>query len=144
MSRLPHEDRRRGGVVGVVEQAGLFLVIRRSALVIAPGRICFPGGGILDGESEPEALRRELYEELGLESAVPQRCLWRSTTPGGVALAWWKTFLDPEAPLRPNPAEVDEVFWSSVADLLAMPDLLASNREFFQALARTEITWEES
>src|SRR5262245_10114107 len=83
----------RRGLVAVVIRNERFLVIRRSQHVRAPGMFCFPGGAIEPGEGEAAAVSRELHEELGL-SSLPQRLLWRSTTPWNVALAWWLAEID--------------------------------------------------
>ena len=64
----------RRGVVAVVVREARLLVVRRSALVEAPRAYCFPGGGIEPGETESEALRREMVEELAAE-VVPVRQL---------------------------------------------------------------------
>src|SRR3954469_15545864 len=83
----------RRGVVAVVMRGEQFLVIRRSQHVRAPGMHCFPGGTIEPGESEAEALCREMLEELQL-AARPQRLLWRSVTPWKTELAWWLAEID--------------------------------------------------
>jgi len=57
---------KRRGVVAVIQRANRYLVIRRAAKVIAPGRLCFPGGGVEPGESERQTLIREMEEELGV------------------------------------------------------------------------------
>lgn len=76
----------RRGVVAVVTRADRFLVIRRSAHVVAPGAFCFPGGGIEPGENEEQALVREFLEELNA-AIEPVRLLWRSVTPWETQLA---------------------------------------------------------
>ena len=123
---------RRGAVAIIVRQERL-LVIRRSDGVIAPRAFCFPGGGLEGDESEPEALARELREEL---NAVirPIRCLWRSVTPWGVALAWWLSDLESDAPLVPNPAEVESILWCTPEEMARLPGLLPSNRDFLRTL----------
>ena len=128
----------RYGVVAVVPRGGELLVIRRSELVLAPRAICFPGGGIEPGESEQEALIRELQEELAVE-VLPVRCLWRSVTAWRIALAWWLASLSPEASLSPNPAEVESVHWLAPDEILAHPDLLQGNAGFLEAICRGEI-----
>jgi len=90
---------------------------------------CFPGGAIEAGESESDAARREMVEELGL-TAEPQRLLWRSVTPWGVQLAWWLVEIDAEAVPEPNPLEVEWFDWLSIAEIRSLPRLLASNVEF--------------
>src|SRR3954466_22441 len=95
----------RRGVVAVVMRGEQFLVIRRSQHVRAPGMHCFPGGTIEAGESEDEAVRRELMEELWIVPA-PRRLLWRSVTPWGVELAWWVAAINEAALPVANPLEV--------------------------------------
>ena len=68
-----YDDPRHRGVVAVVVRDGRFLVIRRSNRVVAPGMICFPGGGVEADESEEETLIREIREELGVEIEVGEQ-----------------------------------------------------------------------
>jgi 8-oxo-dGTP diphosphatase len=128
LSDLP----RRRGVVAVVMRGERFLVIRRSQHVRAPGMHCFPGGAIEPGESEPEAVRREMLEELAVE-ATAQRLLWRSVTPWNVELAWWVAQIDKDVQPVANPLEVEAFFWLTATDIRSLPNLLASNAEFLDA-----------
>jgi len=125
------EPPARCGVVAVIPRGGQLLVIRRSQHVVAPGAFCFPGGGIEAGETEPAALIRELNEELGAV-VQPRERLWHSITPWNVTLAWWLAAWNPSEPLMPNPAEVESVHWLSPAEMLELPELLSSNREFLE------------
>ena len=131
MDSSPELSRRRG-VVAVVTRGERFLVIRRSQHVRAPGMHCFPGGTIEPGESEIEATRRELLEELSL-TATPMQLLWRSVTPWNIELAWWSVEIDPSADPIPNPLEVQACHWLTVAEIRSLPQLLASNLEFLDA-----------
>lgn len=120
--------------MAVVRQGEKFLVIRRSQSVPAPGRFCFPGGGIDADETETQALVREIQEELGV-ALQPLRRLWSSTTSWGVQLVWWLAHLDEGAILVPNPAEVESIHWLSAGEMLELAELLESNREFLAAMA---------
>jgi 8-oxo-dGTP diphosphatase len=127
------------GVAIVILQGDQFLVIRRSMQVRAPGTYCFPGGLIEAGETEEQAVIREMVEELG-SPAAPVRRLWRSVTPWGVELAWWLAELAPDSVLAANPAEVDSWHWHTTDEMLALSDLLESNRAFLGALRRGDIS----
>ena len=120
---------QREGVVGVVQQEGRFLVIRRSVHVVAPGKICFPGGGIEAGESQPVALCRELMEELSVE-VIPGEKLWESIGRSNTRVHWWSAVITGTASLRANPKEVESVFWMTREELLEQDDLLPGNRDF--------------
>ncbi len=126
---------RKRAVVAVILRDNHFLVIRRSQQVRAPGMYCFPGGGIEPGESEAQALARELLEELAA-NARPVRRLWESVTPWQVHLAWWLAEIDEPAQIAPQPAEVESCHWLTAAEIRQLPQLLASNLEFLDAWER--------
>ena len=96
---------------------------------------CFPGGAIEPGESEEQAIARELSEELAI-AARPIRRVWLSVTPWNVALAWWLAEIDAEAIPLPNPAEVESFHWLTGGEIRLLPNLLASNLEFLDAWQR--------
>jgi 8-oxo-dGTP pyrophosphatase MutT (NUDIX family) len=90
----------------------LLFTVRAEMLTHHAGQIAFPGGGLDPGESIEEAALRETREEIGLE--VPRRAILGRlgdhpsparfiATPVVAELPW-------PQPVRPNPAEVAEVF----------------------------------
>jgi len=123
------------GVVAVVLRGDKFLVIRRSQHVRSPGKYCFPGGSIEAGETEEAAVMREFAEELGA-TVTPLARLWTSLTVTNVALAWWQVKLAADATLTLNPLEVESAHWLTRGEALGLPELLASNRDFYEAWAR--------
>lgn len=54
----------------IIEKGGLFLIARRPQSGTLPGLWEFPGGKVEPGESRPEALKRELAEELEMDAAI--------------------------------------------------------------------------
>lgn len=140
MSDTKHLPIRRGAVA-VIVRAERFLVIRRSQTVSAPGAFCFPGGGIETGESEPDAVIRELQEELGI-AVAPITRVWRSLTPWRIDLAWWLAEMADEAVIMPNPDEVESAHWFTASEILELPKLLTTNRDFIQGVMNGEIRLE--
>jgi 8-oxo-dGTP diphosphatase len=57
-------------VAGVIEKEGKILIARRGKYDRLAYKWEFPGGKIEPGETPQEALRRELHEELGIETEV--------------------------------------------------------------------------
>lgn len=130
--------RRKRGVVGVILRQERILIIRRSLTVTAPGKLCLPGGGIESGESESEALVREMQEELTIE-VEPIRLCWRSVTPWGTNLAWWLARLDHCVTPVANPDEVAEVHWMTRTEIRTSQGMLPSLPTFVDALDRGEV-----
>lgn len=130
--------RRRRGVVGVIFRDDRLLIIRRSMTVAAPGKLCLPGGGIEAGETESEALVREMQEELAID-VDPVRLCWRSVTAWGTNLAWWLADLGQDVIPVANPDEVAEVHWMTPSEIRTAEDMLPSLPTFMDAWDRGEI-----
>ena len=130
---------RFGAVAIIPRDDGKMLVIRRSQHVLAPHKYCFPGGGIEEGETEEEAVMRELREELGVH-IQPVRRLWECVTAWRVHLAWWLATMDHNAELRPDEREVESIHWLTPDEMAARGDLLDSNLEFLELIAKGEIS----
>lgn len=133
-----HSQKLRQAAVAVIIRDGKFLTIKRSATVRAPGKICFPGGGVEPGETVEEALIREMQEELNVE-VVPQRFVWKSGSPRGFELNWWQAELIADQTIIPNTEEVEAFQWMLQPEMVALPNLLDTNAEFFKALDRQEL-----
>ncbi|MEL7498386.1 MAG: NUDIX hydrolase [Planctomycetota bacterium] len=118
-----------GAVVAVVHRAGRFLAIKRSRFVKAPGTVCFAGGGVEAGESKPDAIVREMQEELGV-SVTPVARVHIGKTPSGVDLHFWQVRLSECQTIVPNEAEVESFGWYSTDELRTLPDLLVTANEF--------------
>ena len=57
-------------VAAVLEREGRILICQRTATQPHPFKWEFPGGKVEPGESAPQALRRELEEELGIQADI--------------------------------------------------------------------------
>ena len=91
-----------GIVVACRRSDGRWLFIRRSATVRRPLRVCFPGGWIEAGESQAEAVVREMREELNVD-VVPVRCVWQHLFGEPPRMLWgWlaKRNAEPSIPVK--------------------------------------------
>jgi 8-oxo-dGTP diphosphatase len=107
-------------VAAAVERDGRYLVARRTQPADVAGRWEFPGGKVESGETDEQALTREIREELGVEIAVGERIPGAWALHGDLVLHLYvATLLDGEpAPLEQHDAirwvtsaEFDTVDW---------------------------------
>ncbi|HEY6455332.1 MAG TPA: (deoxy)nucleoside triphosphate pyrophosphohydrolase [Steroidobacteraceae bacterium] len=113
---------------------GRVLIAQRPAHKHMGGHWEFPGGKVGVLESEPEALIRELREELGVEVRMPQFCLrlTHAYPDRTVELSFWivRDFVG-----APRGLEDQQLQWVSAADL-GHQDILEADRPFIEALQR--------
>jgi 8-oxo-dGTP diphosphatase len=137
MSRPLQADGRLHGVIAAIQdQRGRWLMIRRSAAVVAPGKVCFPGGAVEVGEAQEAALVREVKEELGL-IVKPLRMVWKWESPDRPLTLWGWTAEVVGGELNPAAAEVAEVLWLTDAETVEHQDAIGTNGEFVEALMRS-------
>lgn len=134
MARHRQKDGRVHGVVVACRRGdGRWLCIRRSATVPAPLKVCFPGGGIDAGETQSQAVIREMHEELGL-TVRPVKCVWRWDSPASELTLWGWTADYDQPTITPADSEVAEVLWLTGEEAIAHPDAMPSMKSCVAAL----------
>jgi 8-oxo-dGTP diphosphatase len=120
-------------VGGALLRRGRVLAARCSAPAETVGRWEFPGGKTEPGETPPQALVRELREELGVEARALERIPGAWPVRAGLELHIWTAELlsGTPAPLQDH----SEVRWLSVAELQQV-DWLDQDRFALPEVAR--------
>jgi 8-oxo-dGTP diphosphatase len=78
-------------IAAIIERSGRFLLGKRSlSKKSAPGFWCTITGGIEPGETEQQAVVREVREETGLEVLPIQKVAETDTRDGTARIHWWR------------------------------------------------------
>lgn len=123
---------QREAIVAVLRRADRVLVIRRGPDSARSGYWAPLSGKLEPGETQEEALVREVHEEVGL-AVSPLSKVWESVTDDGTfRLHWWTATETGNGTIVPDPGEVSEVRWVTPAEFLTMTPLFDADREFFE------------
>lgn len=120
----------------MISRGDEILVSLRHPKPMRPSQWEFPGGKVERGESERQALTREIREELGVRCEV-RRLVTRVVHPytdTDVEIAFYETRI---LEGTPQPLEMAELRWVRRRDLESL-DFLEADREFVGQLARGE------
>jgi mutator protein MutT len=103
-------------VAAVVEEGGLYLITQRRAEAVLGGLWEFPGGRVEPGESDEQALARELRERIGVDARIAAKVSERHTVYPDyeVTLALYSASI-PEGQL-PRRGRVQDFRWIRSAD----------------------------
>ncbi|MFE5818586.1 NUDIX domain-containing protein [Streptomyces sp. NPDC056479] len=124
---------RGEAIVAVLLRADRLLAIRRGPGVARPGYWQPVSGRIEPGETQREAVVREVREEVGL-TVAPLAKVWESETDDGrFRLHWWTARAD-TGDVVPDPDEVGEARWVTPAEFLALDPVFEGDREFFERI----------
>lgn len=124
---------QRQAIVAVLLRADRVLVIRRGPAVDRPGYWQPLSGKIEPGETQQEALVREVMEEVGL-TVVPLAKVWESQTDDGTfRLHWWSARAD-TGEVIPDPHEVAETRWITPEEFPALDPVFEGDLEFFDRI----------
>lgn len=130
---LQIDGRVHGVAVACAGADNRWLLIRRGRKVGAALAIAFPGGALEAGETQEDAVRREMSEELGA-TVHPIACFWSFPFHDRPLTLWgWHARMEPGI-LVPDPEEVEEVLWLTPAEAAAHPDRTPQMAGYIQAL----------
>jgi 8-oxo-dGTP pyrophosphatase MutT (NUDIX family) len=127
---------RPDAVVAVLPRDGRYLVIRRGPQVPRSGYWTPLSGRVEPGESQPEALVREVREEVGL-TVRPLARVWQcDTDDGAYRLHWWTAEVEPGEPVLDRD-EVSDARWVLPEEFSGLEPTFADDRVFFTRVLPT-------
>ncbi|MQA27894.1 MAG: NUDIX domain-containing protein [Micromonosporaceae bacterium] len=128
---MPEAAGKPEAIVAVLRRVGRVLVIKRGPEASRSGYWAPLSGRIEPGESQRDAVAREVREEVGLR-VRPLAKVWEcDTDDGGFLLHWWTAEVEP-GDLVLDAGEVSEARWVTPEEFLGMEPTFAGDRDFFE------------
>ncbi|GAA2516714.1 NUDIX domain-containing protein [Streptomyces longisporus] len=124
---------KREAIVAVLRRGGRVLAIRRGPGVHRPGYWQPLSGKVEPGETQEQAVVREVREEVGL-TVSPLAKVWESETDDGLFRLHWWTADATTGEIVPDPVEVAETRWVTPEEFLTLTPVFEGDREFFERI----------
>lgn len=125
------KNRLKPAICALILRDGKILMIKRAKEDLGAGFWTPVTGAVDAGESILDAVIREVNEEVGLQVS-PVKELWQcQTSKNEYLLHWWLTRWD-SGEVIPEPSEVEEFRWLSVAEILQLSPLFEDTVYFFE------------
>ncbi|MFE7169747.1 NUDIX domain-containing protein [Streptomyces sp. NPDC057616] len=121
---------QREAIVAVVRREERVLVIQRGPLARLPGYWAPLSGTLEPGETQEEALIREVHEEVGLRIS-PVAKVWESQTEDGTFRLHWWTAEAEQGDVLMNPGEVSDALWVTSQEFSRLQPVFETDRVFF-------------
>ena len=121
---------QREAIVAVVRREERVLVIQRGPQARLSGFWAPLSGKLEPGETQEEALIREVHEEVGLRVS-PVAKVWESQTEDGAfRLHWWTAEAEQGDVVR-HPGEVSDARWVTSREFSQLQPVFEADRVFF-------------
>jgi len=131
---MPHTpEKPMTGVIGIIRRDERLLIIQRSRHVRVPLAWCFPGGEIEEGETQPQALVREMREEINVAIEAGQLLMTQTKHEGRLVLYCWTASIISGEP-TPNPREVARIVWMTPDEIRRQEGLLHGMLEILDVI----------
>lgn len=126
---------RAHAVVAIIQKADTFLLVKRSDyLEAASGYWCPVSGRVEEGETQADALRREVREEVGLEVIAVEKVREIPSHDGLFVLHFWTTeIVAGEARICSH--EATELRWVTVAEMRRLQPVFEEDVQILEAFA---------
>lgn len=121
------------GVLGIIREDGRLLMIQRAGTVRVPFAWCFPGGHIEDGETQQQALVREMQEEIHVEVEPGELLMTQTKHDGALVLYCWSAMIRSGTP-RPNLREIADLRWLTPHEIRTMPQVLPGTTDILDVI----------
>jgi 8-oxo-dGTP pyrophosphatase MutT (NUDIX family) len=131
------KDNRRQAVVAIIQKSDKFLIVKRSDYVeTGKGYWCPVSGGIEENETQEEALRREVMEEVGLNVvAIKKICVIPSHNNESLLHFWTTKIISGEAQITSN--EATELRWVTLEEMRELAPVFEEDIRVFESLSNT-------
>ncbi len=128
-------EKQRQAVVAIIRKSDRFLFVKRSDYIeSARGYWCPVSGGIENKESQEEALKREVMEEVGLEVTPLERICGISSHDNNSFLNYWTVdIVSGEASITSN--EATDLKWVTIEELKQLNPTFEEDIQIFERLA---------
>jgi 8-oxo-dGTP diphosphatase len=129
--------KRTHAVVAIIQRHGTFLLVKRSDYTkTASGYWCPVSGRIEMGETQEEALKREVMEEVGLEVTATEKVAEINSADDRFVLHFWRTdIISGEAHI--NSDEATALQWFTLAELKELQPTFKEDIEILGRVATT-------
>ena len=122
--------------VAIIQKAGKFLFVKRSDYIkAASGYWCPVSGRVEQDETQAEAVRREVMEEVGLEVVALEKVRDIPSHDGLFVLHFWTTkIIAGEARVRSH--EATELKWVTAEEMRQLQPVFEEDVQILEAFAR--------
>jgi len=126
------------GVVAVIRESNKFLLIKRSDYVeAANGYWCPVSGRVEEGETEQEALKREVMEEFGFEVEAYIKIKQTPSFDNKFTLSFWTT-KNHSGEARIASDEISDIKWVTIEEMDTLSPMFEDDIEIMKTVANTK------
>lgn len=129
------KETRRQAVVAIIQKANTFLLVKRSDYIdTAKGYWCPVSGGIEGNETQEEALKREVLEEVGLNVAAVRKICEIPSHDNQSVLHFWTTHII-SGHARITSHEATDLIWVTVEEMKTLSPIFQEDIQIFERVS---------